>query len=89
MGMGGKRHGRSDYAEASLIAKRQIESLIQLTEAEHERVRSAVLSARPGAGEREEPSAPFDAAGRGLLPVWDLDKDAARFVNLNGVVEGR
>jgi hypothetical protein len=36
-----------------------------------------------------ERSAPFDAAAKGLLPVWDLDKDAARFVNLDGVVEGR
>jgi hypothetical protein len=36
-----------------------------------------------------ERSAPFDAAARGLLPVWDLDKGAARFVNLDGVVEGR
>ena len=48
--MDGKRNGRSDYTEASLIAKRPIESLIQLTEAEHERVRSAVLV---GASERE------------------------------------
>jgi hypothetical protein len=48
--MGGQR---DDYTEASLIAKRQIESLIQLTEAEHERVRSAVLSGRRGASERE------------------------------------
>jgi hypothetical protein len=46
--MGGRRHGRSDYAEASLIAKRQIESLIQLDDREHERMRSVVLSARPG-----------------------------------------
>ena len=30
-----------------------------------------------------------DAAARGLLPVWDLDKGAARFVNLDGVVEGQ
>jgi hypothetical protein len=51
--MGGQREGRSDYAEAALITKRQIESLIQLTEAEHKRVRSAVLSARSGASERE------------------------------------
>jgi len=37
-----------------------------------------------------ERSAPFaGAAGRGLLPVWDLDKGAARFVNLDGVVEGQ
>ena len=36
-----------------------------------------------------ERSAPFDAEAKGLLPVWDLDKDAARFVNLDGVVEGR
>ena len=54
--MGGKRHGRSDYAEASLIAKRDIESLIQLDDREHGRMRSVVLSAHPGAGEREEPS---------------------------------
>jgi hypothetical protein len=33
-----------------------------------------------------ERSAPFDAAARGLLPVWDLDKGAARFVNLDGVL---
>ena len=61
--MGGKRHGRSDYAEASLIAKRQIESLIQLDDREHERMRSVVLSARPGAGEREEPSGDGPASG--------------------------
>jgi len=36
-----------------------------------------------------ERNAPFDAAAKGLLPVWDLDKGAARFVNLDGVVEGR
>jgi hypothetical protein len=46
--MGGQREGRSDYTEASLIAKRQIESLIQLTEVEHSRVRAAVLTARRG-----------------------------------------
>jgi hypothetical protein len=51
--MGGQREGRSDYTEASLIAKRPIESLIQLTKAEHKRVRSVVLSARSGASERE------------------------------------
>lgn len=33
-----------------------------------------------------ERSAPFDAAERGLLPVWDLDRGAARFVNLDGVL---
>ena len=27
-----------------------------------------------------------DAVARGLLPVWDLDKGAARFVNLDGVL---
>jgi len=48
--MGGQR---DDYTEASLIAKRPIESLIQLTEAEHERVRSAVLAAH--AGDEREP----------------------------------
>jgi hypothetical protein len=48
--MGGQR---DDYAEASLIAGRDVESLIQLTKAEHERVRSAVLSPRLGPSERE------------------------------------
>ena len=34
-----------------------------------------------------ERSAPFaGAAAKGLLPVWDLDKGAARFVNLDGVL---
>jgi hypothetical protein len=37
-----------------------------------------------------ERSAPFTGAeAKGLLPVWDLDKDAARFVNLDGLVEDR
>jgi len=37
-----------------------------------------------------ERSAPFAGAeAKGVLPVWDLDKGAARFVNLDGVVEGR
>ena len=36
-----------------------------------------------------ERSAPFDAAAKGLLPVWDLDKGAARFVNLDGVLSAR
>jgi hypothetical protein len=47
--MGGQR---DDYDGASLIIGRRIESLIQLTEAEHKRVRSAVLAAHTG-DERE------------------------------------
>jgi len=48
--------GTTDHHEAaSQVVGFRVESLIQLTEAEHERVQSAVLSARPNAGEREEP----------------------------------